>query len=153
MIFTLTILHVIVSLALIVIVLLQQGKQQGLSGAIAGGAETFFGKSKARTIDSMLKKLTTVVAVLFIANSIGLSFVIATDQPAIDPDVEVMEGDFDGMEGFDMEGLDWGDIDMDGIEFDPGEFEIDLENMDGFEVEPIENVDVDPVDGEEPPEE
>ena len=81
MIVALTITHAVVSLALIIIVLLQQGKQQGLSGAIAGGAETFFGKSKARTIDSMLKKFTTVVAALFIINSIALYFVIAADQP------------------------------------------------------------------------
>jgi len=69
---TLLIVHAVVSLALVIIVLLQQGKQEGLSGAIAGGAETFFGKNKARTIDSMLKKFTTVVAALFIISSIGL---------------------------------------------------------------------------------
>ena len=37
-----TILHIIFSLSLVVIVLLQSGKQAGLSGSIAGGAETFF---------------------------------------------------------------------------------------------------------------
>lgn len=66
----LTIIHVVISLALIIIVLLQHGKQQGLSGAIAGGAETFFGKNKGRTIDAMLKKFTTVVAILFIVSSV-----------------------------------------------------------------------------------
>ena len=66
----LTIIHVVISLALVVVVLLQHGKQQGLSGAIAGGAETFFGKNKGRTVDAMLKKFTAVVAILFIASSI-----------------------------------------------------------------------------------
>lgn len=66
----LTIIHVVISLALIVVVLLQHGKQQGLSGAIAGGAETFFGKNKGRTIDAMLKKFTAVVAILFIISSV-----------------------------------------------------------------------------------
>jgi len=80
----LTITHAIVSLALVIIVLLQQGKQQGLSGAIAGAGETFFGKSKARTIDAMLKKFTTFVAAAFIINSIGLYLVISAEQRPID---------------------------------------------------------------------
>ena len=42
------------SLLIVVLVLLQEGKQQGLSGAIAGGAETFFGKSKGRTMEQKL---------------------------------------------------------------------------------------------------
>mgnify|MGYP005775080113 FL=1 len=71
----LTIIHVIISLALIVVVLMQHGKQQGLSGAIAGGAETFFGKNKGRTVDAMLKKFTAVVAVLFIISSVAFAAV------------------------------------------------------------------------------
>ncbi len=69
----LIIIHVVISLALIVVVLMQHGKQQGLSGAIAGGAETFFGKNKGRTIDAALKKITAVVAILFVVSSIGLA--------------------------------------------------------------------------------
>ncbi len=70
---TLIIIHVILSVALIAVVLLQHGKQQGLSGAIAGGAETFFGKNKGRTIDEVLKKVTGVVALLFVISSIVLA--------------------------------------------------------------------------------
>lgn len=70
---TLIIIHVIISVVLIAVVLMQHGKQQGLSGAIAGGAETFFGKNKGRTIDEVLKKVTGVVAVLFVASSIVLA--------------------------------------------------------------------------------
>lgn len=69
----LIIIHVIISLILVAVVLLQHGKQQGLSGAIAGGAETFFGKNKGRTIDAALKKVTAVVAFLFIISSIVLA--------------------------------------------------------------------------------
>ena len=75
MVLALTIVHVIIALALIVVVLLQHGKQQGLSGAIAGGAETFFGKNKGRTVDAMLKKFTAVVAILFIVSSVVLAAV------------------------------------------------------------------------------
>lgn len=69
----LIIIHVIISIILIATVLMQHGNQQGISGAIAGGAETFFGKNKGRTIDAMLKKVTAVVAVLFIASSVVLA--------------------------------------------------------------------------------
>ncbi len=73
MILALTIIHVVISLALILVVLMQHGKQQGLSGAIAGGAETFFGKNKGRTIDAILKKFTAVIAILFVISSLALA--------------------------------------------------------------------------------
>ncbi len=60
------ILLIIFSVFLIVAVLLQQGKNHNLSGTIAGGAETFFGKSKAQTMNKKLSVLTTVAAVIFI---------------------------------------------------------------------------------------
>ena len=47
-----------------------------IGGAIAGGAETFFGKNKGRTIDAVLKKVTAVVAILFIVTSIVLAIVV-----------------------------------------------------------------------------
>ena len=50
----------------VVAVLMQQGKSHNLSGAIAGGAETFFGKSKGQTINKKLSILTTVVAIVFV---------------------------------------------------------------------------------------
>ena len=57
---------------LIVAVLLQHGKAHHLSGAITGGAETFFGKEKGKTIDKIMSKLTSVVAVLFVVAVIAL---------------------------------------------------------------------------------
>jgi len=73
MIIALTIVHVFLCVLLIAIVLFQSGAQQGLSGSIAGGAETFFGKNKARTLDGILAKCTTVVAILFVATSLALT--------------------------------------------------------------------------------
>lgn len=70
---TVTIIHVILSVILIAVVLLQSGKTAGLSGSIGGGAETFFGKNKARTIDGILEKATGVVAILFVVTSIVLA--------------------------------------------------------------------------------
>ncbi|MEE1043288.1 MAG: preprotein translocase subunit SecG [Clostridia bacterium] len=64
------ILHIIVAIALIAIVLMQSGKTAGLSGSIAGGAETFFGKNKGRTIDAILSKITSAAAVIFLVTSL-----------------------------------------------------------------------------------
>ena len=58
-------LLIIVSIALIVVVLLQSGKSAGLSGAISGGAEQLFGKQKARGMELVLHRITIVLAVLF----------------------------------------------------------------------------------------
>ncbi len=73
----LTICQIVLTIALIVLVLMQSGKSQGLSGSIAGGAETFFGKNKGKTIDGILSKITSVVAILFIICSVSLSVVLS----------------------------------------------------------------------------
>ncbi len=70
------ILHIIIALSIIVIVLLQSGKSAGLSGSIAGGAETFFGKNKGRTIDAMLSRYTTIAAVAFLFTSVILFLIL-----------------------------------------------------------------------------
>ena len=67
---------------------MQQGKQQGLSGAIAGGAETFFGKNKGRTMDGMLKKATAVIAALFVISSLALAIVSTHEKKAEAPAAE-----------------------------------------------------------------
>ncbi len=72
----LTIVHVIIGIFLVVSVLMQSGKQAGLSGSIGGGAETFFGKNKSRTLDAMFARITTVLAILFIITSIVLSLLL-----------------------------------------------------------------------------
>jgi preprotein translocase subunit SecG len=60
------ILLIIAAVFLVVAVLMQSGKSHNLSGTIAGGAETFFGKAKGSTIDKKLAKLTTIVAIVFV---------------------------------------------------------------------------------------
>ena len=72
----LMVVHVILALVLIATVLLQSGRTAGLSGSISGGAETFFGKNKARTMEGMLSKLTSIVAFLFIITSFVLSLIL-----------------------------------------------------------------------------
>ncbi len=62
----------IFSLFMIAVVLLQSGKSAGLSGDIAGGAETFLGKTKARSYEGKLKKLTKIAAVGIMVLAIAL---------------------------------------------------------------------------------
>lgn len=55
----------VLSVALIALVLFQSGKDKKLSGTIAGGAETFFGKSKAADTNKVLSVVTAIVAAVF----------------------------------------------------------------------------------------
>ncbi|PWM75167.1 MAG: preprotein translocase subunit SecG [Oscillospiraceae bacterium] len=59
------IILLVAAVFLTIAVLMQSGKSHNLSGTIAGGADTFFGKTKGKTIDRVLSKLTTVVAIVF----------------------------------------------------------------------------------------
>ena len=70
-----TILQLLCGLAIILIVLFQSGKSAGLSGAIAGGVDTFLSKNKAKTWDSKLAKLTKWVALLFVVLTLVLSLI------------------------------------------------------------------------------
>ena len=69
----LTIIHVINCVFVVVSILFQSSKSEGLSGAIAGTAETFFGKNRARSLDSKLAKLTAVSAGIFVLLTFVLS--------------------------------------------------------------------------------
>ena len=60
----LTIIFAIDCIALTVVVLMQEGKQQGL-GTIAGAADSYWGKNKGRSMEGGLVKATTIMAVLF----------------------------------------------------------------------------------------
>ncbi len=56
---------IVASIIITVIVLMQEGRSQNLSGAIAGGAETFLGKSKGRTVEAKLERITKWLIVAF----------------------------------------------------------------------------------------
>ena len=71
----LTIIQLISGLAVTVIVLMQSGKSAGLSGAIAGGADTFLSKNKAKTVDAKLAKWTKWVAIAFMLLTLSLSLI------------------------------------------------------------------------------
>ena len=60
----LTIVFIILSIVITVIILMQEGKSAGL-GAIAGEADTYWGKNKGRSMEGMLVKLTRIFVILF----------------------------------------------------------------------------------------
>ncbi|WP_017185537.1 preprotein translocase subunit SecG [Alkalibacillus haloalkaliphilus] len=64
------------TIALITVVLLQQGKSAGLSGAISGGAEHLFGKQKARGMDAILHRVTVVLGVSFMVFTFLLGYIV-----------------------------------------------------------------------------
>ena len=71
----LTILEAIASIALIVVVLLQSGKKAGLSGAIAGGSETYMSKAKSGNLDQILANSTKWIALVWIVLTLVLSLI------------------------------------------------------------------------------
>ena len=68
-------IQVVCGLILIAVVMLQSGKSAGLSGAIAGGVDTFLSKNKAKTWDSKLAKMTKWVALLFVVLTLAVSLI------------------------------------------------------------------------------
>ena len=69
----LTIIQLLSGLAVTVIVLMQSGKSAGLSGAIAGGAETFLSKGKAKPLDAQLAKATKWFGLVFVVLTLVLT--------------------------------------------------------------------------------
>ncbi len=68
----LTVLFIIICIALTLIVLLQEGKSAGL-GAVAGAAESYWGKNKGRSMEGNLVKITKALAILFLVLAIVLN--------------------------------------------------------------------------------
>ncbi|MBE6039958.1 MAG: preprotein translocase subunit SecG [Clostridiales bacterium] len=68
----LMIILLISSIILIVSILLQESKSDGLSGSIAGGAEQLFGKRKSRGYDAILSRITTISATIYIIVSLAI---------------------------------------------------------------------------------
>ena len=74
---TIGVIMFLLSAAIIGLVLLQQSREAGLSGVIAGGADTFFGKNKSRTRDAKYAKWTKILAVVMFVLTLFASFLFA----------------------------------------------------------------------------
>ena len=73
-----SIIMVLLALVLVAVIMLQSGKTSGLSGAIAGGADTFLSKNKAKTWDAKLAKSTKWFAIAFLVLSLVLAIMSAS---------------------------------------------------------------------------
>ena len=62
----------VVSVLMIIAILLQSSNSSGLSGSIAGGTEQLFGKRKSRGYDSILARITVVLAVVYIVAALAI---------------------------------------------------------------------------------
>ena len=71
----LIVLEVITSLALTVVVLVQSGKESGLSGAIAGNSSSYMSKSGKGGLDKMLAKATKWIALVWVVLTLVLSLI------------------------------------------------------------------------------
>lgn len=72
----LAVVDVMICIAMIALVIMQEGNSQGL-GSIGGAADTFFGKNKGRSIDSVFKKITTALGVVFAVVTVVLFSIIS----------------------------------------------------------------------------
>ena len=69
----LTVVQGVLCLIMVAVVMLQSGKSAGLSGAIAGGADTFLAKNKAKSLDAKLAKGTKWVCAVWLVLTLALS--------------------------------------------------------------------------------
>lgn len=68
----LTVIYIIICIALVILVLMQEGKTAGL-GAVSGAAESYWGKNKGRSMEGKLVKITAGLAVGFMLIAIILN--------------------------------------------------------------------------------
>lgn len=71
----LIILQALMSLVLIVVIMLQSGKEAGLSGAIAGNSDSYLGKNGKGGLDKLLAKYTKWIALVWIVLTLILSLI------------------------------------------------------------------------------
>lgn len=74
--YVLGVVLILLSIGLTSIVLMQEGRSQGLSGVIAGGADTFLGKTKGRTIEAKLERITKYLSIAFFVIVLGAFFIL-----------------------------------------------------------------------------
>lgn len=111
----------IAAVFLIISVLMQNGKAHNLSGTIAGGAETFFGKNKGSTMDKMLSKVTSIVAVVFCV-IVVIMYVVQDDtdyNSIITPSTDTVAADT--TDGTETSGTETDGTETDGTETDAAE--------------------------------
>lgn len=85
------VLILVCALFLIISVLLQSSKNHRMSGVVSGGADTFFGKQKGKTIDAVLSKTTAVISIIFCALILVLYITTAKADKKADENAPVID--------------------------------------------------------------
>ncbi|MFU0828392.1 MAG: Protein-export membrane protein SecG [Lachnoclostridium sp.] len=70
-----TVIYVIICIALVTVVLMQEGKSAGLSGSINGVADTYWGRNRGRSMEGALEKFTRILTVGFVVLSVVLNLI------------------------------------------------------------------------------
>lgn len=65
-------IYSIVAVLLTILTLMQSKEDEGVSGTIVGGNDSFYDKNKGRTAEGKLKKFTIILAILFVILAIAL---------------------------------------------------------------------------------
>ncbi|MEI3266584.1 MAG: preprotein translocase subunit SecG [Frisingicoccus sp.] len=68
-----TVVFIAICIALVIVVMLQESKSNGLTGTVGGMADTYWGKNKGRSIEGKLVKWTTILAVVFFVLTVVLN--------------------------------------------------------------------------------
>lgn len=76
------VIMVLLSIAMILVVVLQEGNENNI-GAIAGGTESFFGKNKSKSLDAKFKRWTIYIAIAILISSI-IFFIIQVLMKTLD---------------------------------------------------------------------
>ena len=68
-----TVVFIAICFALVIVVMLQESKSNGLTGTVGGMADTYWGKNKGRSMEGKLVKWTTILAVVFFVLTVVLN--------------------------------------------------------------------------------
>ena len=78
---TLGIILMVLATVVVILVLMQSGKEKSLSGTIAGAGESFFSKNKGKTKERTLSIITTILSIIFVIIAVVFVIVIAITEP------------------------------------------------------------------------
>lgn len=70
---TLVIVLIVISVILAIIIMMQEGKDSGLTSTLSGGSDTYWSKNKGKSKESVLKKITTVLGIIYMLLALFLS--------------------------------------------------------------------------------
>ncbi len=68
---------ILLGIAIVILVLMQSGKEKGLSGTIAGNAETFFSKNGGKSSDKKLSTITIIASIVMVVLTLAMTILVS----------------------------------------------------------------------------